>query len=1252
MKNILARSAHAFVGTVLILLVGLALTILATARMAAVDEASADDLFRTVKSRMVGSLQEHVTRYGDALRGLRSAAVASGGFDQARLEDWVNAQQIGQHYPALRLFGFARAVQHDDLPAYLKWLAARETEQKVVYKPLGNIQPQGESVVVEMLAPSAGNQQAIGYELSSEPRRAQGIDTASITGEPSLSESFQLVLDKETVYGMFLATDLKHEPAAPRLRDGLFKGYFFTLVYTKWLFGDLEREYQNLLDFELVDQGVSGEKAVYTSSNYLQHIAMGHDHSDTTLVVGGRVLLLRAVATTALHQQMYKRSPWQAAALLSMLTVLVAWAWWRLTTDRARIHARAEALSQRNVQLLDDERRLRQTVEASSRDYRALFETVQQHAIVSEADGQGRILTVNDAFVDVSGYQRAELIGQDHRILNSGVHSKIFWTEMWRSLHAGRSWRAEVCNRRKDGTIYWVDSMVTPFMNERGRLQRCVSVRLNITDRILGAEALREAKEQAENASRYKSQFLANMSHEIRTPMNAVLGMLQLLKTTPLQAPQLDYASKAESAAKSLLGILNDILDFSKVEAGKMQLDPNPFDFDQMMKDLGVVLTSNLGHKRLEVLFDLAPDIPQVLIGDELRLRQVLINLAGNAIKFTPQGEVIVRVRVAERNGDTAHVSFSVEDTGIGISQQHQEHIFEGFRQAEASTSRQYGGTGLGLSICRRLVALMGGEMKLESTPGVGSTFSFTLPFVVPETPEAAITRPQAGPDYLNLRTLVIEDNLMSQVLMVNLLGSLGWRADKADSGTAALALIEQELQADHPYDAVFLDWDMPDKDGWATQAAIAQLYATQAPHRQAPIFVMVTGHGTGAWEQLSPEQRQKIDAYLPKPVTASSLYNAVAGREGLQISSDKGAVEHEQPLTGMVILLVEDNPINQQVAQELLTQQGAQVVVADNGRAAVEYLGPEDHGIDVVLMDMQMPVMDGLQATHVIREILKRSDLPIVAMTANAMASDKEACLEAGMNDHVPKPFELAMLVKTLLKWRAVQPALADEWPSAKGQGQHAPVLSEPKPLAADANAWPDDVNAAAALARLGQHQGLYKRLLEQFAVQLAQTRVQLQQPAASHNAQRSLFHALKGSALSVGADTLARKAAAAEIHHQEAAESGAALEGTCAPDQQALEALARTERSIAEWLTRLHVVLSSESNTGWPDAQETNHMLTLLQGSDMEALALIDAWCQRFPHLVSDARWRVLIDRLNAMDFEGAAAVLAALTESDICS
>lgn len=867
--------------------------------------------------------------------------------------------------------------------------------------------------------------------------------------------------------------------------------------------------------------------------------------------------------------------------------------------DRGRVVSRsAEGKPLRMVGTYTDlssQKAATKALEAALRESSALLNTLNRHAIISVADPSGRITDVNDAFCNISEYSRAELIGQQHSIVNSGHHPKSFWISMWQDIASGKPWRHSVCNRAKSGRLYWVDTFIAPFKDEQGGIEKYISIRIDITQaktyeqhlqaardqfrkaaevaqmgvwrwditsgniewnermheiyekpndvrassayydywvsclhpedaaptlakldaavnhgqvynpvfRIITPSgqvrfiqaggiveyspqgqplgmmginiditeqhtaqlALHDAKQAAENANQAKSAFLANMSHELRTPMNAILGMLALLNKTELTPRQADYSRKTEGAARALLGLLNDILDLSKAEAGKMTLDPHPFSLTTLMRDLSVILSATVSNKPVEVLFDIAKDVPKQWVGDALRLQQVLVNLGGNAIKFTPQGTVVVRLEVQAQQGDTYWLRFSVTDTGIGIAPENQTRIFEGFSQAETTTSRRYGGTGLGLAISNHLVQLMGGELKLHSQLGQGSQFYFTCPF---QLAPAKALYPEEWPNGV-WRVLVVDDNPTTLDVLNRTCESLGWQVDTAASGQDALALLHARTQAGEHYHAIFMDWQMPGLDGWETSRAIRQMDATP----RAPIVIMITAYDREMLAKRSETEQVLINGFLVKPVTASMLVDAVmdAHRE-LAPKTTPLAPKPAPRLTGLQLLLVEDNLTNQQVAFELLESEGAKVQIANNGQEAVDYLS-QNPAPDCVLMDIQMPVMDGFTATRRIREHLKLTHLPIIAMTANAMAKDKSACLEAGMNDHLGKPFDLDPLVATLLQHS--RPAVAPPGPLAKNTPENTGLPLDNALKAAG-------FDKATALARMNGNEQLYLRLIPNF--------------------------------------------------------------------------------------------------------------------------------------------------------------------------
>ncbi len=1136
--------------------------------------------------------------------------------------------------------------------------------------------------------------------------------------------------------------------------------------------------------------------------------------------------------------------------------------------------------------LQERERGLRE----ARREAAGLYEAMNKHFIVSTADPQGTIAHANAAFCQVSGYAYEELMGQDHRIICSGMHPRAFWVDFWDTLNSGKPWHGEVCNRAKDGSLYWVDCIVVPMRSEAGKLEKYVSICHDISQRKTAQEALKnseaifsasfqsaaigmalltpkgrfsevnsalceflgytpdemkertaadmthpddraldaiqvprlvlgeiplyqcakryvhrqghtlwalesvsvardanglplflivqtvditarkraedalglsnalleesqkvakvggwqldvprghlywtaetyrihettpeefdptvdadvgyflpdsreritqaledalqrnvpydlelqtlttkgnlihvrttgtprmeegkvvqlggifqditqrkqyeqslqEARASAEHAAASKGQFLANMSHEIRTPMNAILGMLNLLQNTELTPRQRDYAAKTDGAAQSLLGLLNDILDFSKVEAGKMTLQPEPFRMDRLLRNLSVVLSANVGSKSIEVLYDLDPTVPEVLVGDALRLQQVLVNLGGNAVKFTAQGQVVLSLRKLSDTANTVRIEFAVQDSGIGIAPEHHTHIFTGFSQAEGSTTRRFGGTGLGLAICKRFVELMGGDIHLTSVVGRGSNFSFVLELPVVQDIPAELALPQL-PSLAPQRVLVVDDNPIAAELMLKMVRSWGWNADWASSGAQALEMMAQ-AQTQSPgalvYPTVYMDWQMPQMDGWECTRRIRQF---AAQHQLAqPTVIMVTAHGRETLTQRTDVEQDLLSGFLVKPVTASMLYDALmdasSGSSGLRQLA-KGRSSARQ-LAGMRILVVEDNRINQQVAEDLLSAEGALVSLAANGRLGVEAVAAAVPQFDVVLMDLQMPVLDGYGATRAIRQELGLTQLPIIAMTANAMARDRDACLAAGMNEHIGKPFDMAQLVSLLIRITGFAPP----------EMQAVRAVQEPNPTqaqsAAQAQPGVAGLDLAAALNRMSGKQALYTKAARIFSKSLATLvpALRAQLLGADSAAATMLLHTIKGNAGTLGATALASKAGA--------------LEALCHTPQglqqcvQELDALAdevhSTQEKLGQALAQLEPALVPQPAT--PSAANKVAVLAglravaeLLAASDMAALQSFTQLREPLvQHFGSDCE--PLDDALQNLDFETA--------------
>lgn len=549
--------------------------------------------------------------------------------------------------------------------------------------------------------------------------------------------------------------------------------------------------------------------------------------------------------------------------------------------------------------------------------------------------------------------------------------------------------------------------------NQQDEAIRVIGINRDITSERLLENNLRQAKEAADASNAAKSMFLANMSHEIRTPINAVQGLLQLLKATELTRQQDDYTSKAQVAAKSLLNIINDILDYSKIEAGKLEVETYEFNLDEIMSELAILSSPILGNKNVELLFDIDKTIPEHLLGDGQKLKQVLLNLTSNAIKFTSEGEIIIQLHRFVDESNINRIRFSVSDSGIGISAAQQQRIFDGFTQAEASTSRQYGGSGLGLVICKRMIQLMGGELQLQSELGKGSCFWFDLPcVVVDDSPQTAAT-PVVIDKYINV--LIVDDNAIALEILRKAVEQLGATVFLANSGSSALKQVENCLTNHQKIDVILMDYRMPDIDGFEAAIQIKAKFGAE----NLPIIIMISAFGR---EEVVASQKTKIapyDAFLTKPVTSKQLRQhlgwAITGE--LRLLTTKITPQKSKlPLQGIRLLLVDDNEFNRIVASELLQNEGAEVEIAIGGQEGVDAVVHGTNNYDLVLMDMQMPRVDGLRATRKIREDMRFDKLPIIAMTANVIAADIENCLLAGMNGHLGKPFDLDKVIETIL--------------------------------------------------------------------------------------------------------------------------------------------------------------------------------------------------------------------------------------------
>jgi two-component system sensor histidine kinase/response regulator len=633
-------------------------------------------------------------------------------------------------------------------------------------------------------------------------------------------------------------------------------------------------------------------------------------------------------------------------------------------------------------------------------------------------DTQGVYLGCNDAFARLHGRSVDQITHRTaHALLPHDVAERIT-AEDERVLTELASTRSEHWESYPDGRRVLLDAVKTPFWSSDGELLGLLVISRDITARKAAEEEVRRARDLAEDATRMKSDFLANMSHEIRTPMNAIIGMAHLALRTELSPKQRDYLRKIQDSGKHLLGIINDTLDFSKIEAGKLSVEHVEFELEKLLDNVANLITEKASAKGLELIFDIADDVPRSLIGDSLRMGQVLINFANNAVKFTDQGEVDIIARVRERTEKDVVLYFAIRDTGIGLTESQVGQLFQSFQQADSSTTRKYGGTGLGLVIAKKLAGLMGGEVGVESVPGEGSTFWFTARLGIGAGGSARAQRLIPAHDLRHRRMLVVDDNDNARSVLVEMLRSMSFLVDDAASGAAAITRTKEACHNGTAYEVILLDWRMPGMDGIETARALRALKLDPAPH-----LVMVTAYGRE--EVLHDAEQMGIEDVLIKPVGPSLLFDTlmrVLGGEpsGLhQVFAEGAGIDARlDAIRGARVLLVEDNELNVEVATGLLHEAGMVVEHAENGAVAVRSVQANHY--DIVLMDMQMPVMDGVTATREIRKVIGASKLPVVAMTANAMQSDRDRCIDAGMQDFVAKPIEPEELWQALLKWIA----------------------------------------------------------------------------------------------------------------------------------------------------------------------------------------------------------------------------------------
>jgi two-component system sensor histidine kinase/response regulator len=947
--------------------------------------------------------------------------------------------------------------------------------------------------------------------------------------------------------------------------------------------------------------------------------------------------------TTALHEraERQRRRAWQWVVISIACTVFVVLFLLEPSIrrgERERVAAREAALATAQA---------REAAESALRKLEVHRYALDQHSIVAVTDARGVITFANDRFCEISGYSREELLGSTHAIVNSGTHSREFFADFWRTLARGEPWHGELCNRAKNGSLYWVDTTVVPFRGANGRIEQFIAIRTDVTKRrfaeqqvakqeailrntariagvggwevelesgtplwseevyrihevspgtpvdlskaldfyppgareqvsaaidravregvpfdlevpfvtargnrrwvravgearhvdglcvtLMGAfqdvterrqiqELLRTAKDAAEAASHAKSEFLANMSHELRTPLNGVIGMTGLLLDTPLAPDQREFAEIARSSAESLLAVVNDVLDFSKIEAGRLHVESIDYELGAAFDAPIDAVALRAAEKGLELVVDVDPALPRRLRGDPTRVRQVVLNLLGNAVKFTDRGEVRLAARHVAAADGPPRLLVEIVDTGVGMTPEQRRGLFNPFVQADGSTTRRYGGTGLGLSISRRLVELMGGTIGVDSEPGVGSRFWFELPLTAAQEPAVDVDAVKLPGTHV----LVVDDHAINRRILERQLAPLGCRTTLAASAREAEAAWNASVAAGDAPDVVLLDHDLPDGTGLSVAA-----HVRGTPAGANVPLVLMSSLGT---RPSGADGAARLDRMLSKPVRPATLAACLREVLGRARGAAPAPVSAAAPLEGRRVLVVEDNPVNQKLARRLLEKLGARVELADHGAHALDLL--HTTAFDAVLMDCQMPVMDGYECTRRVRAGDAGPDarrLPIVALTANAMSGDRERCLAAGMTSYLTKPLDASALracLVEILGGGTKTAAVGGTPPASVAATESAPAGADSAGPDAPAPALFDD---AEFRARAGDDESFVAELIEIFSSTVERSVVELSTAAAQADATRvaSLAHGLKGSARNVAAHALAAAAGAVE--------------------------------------------------------------------------------------------------------------------------
>jgi PAS domain S-box-containing protein len=1109
----------------------LCLTIVAWHFISSSTERHAEERFHFIAESVKQRIDERMDVYENLLHAGQGLYSASHSVERSEWHEFVAHLNIDKDFPGVQGMAYAQRYTPADAAALEAGAHADGLANFKIWPPCNR--PSCVSVLY-IEPPTPRNLRALGFDMLSEPIRNAALAKAEDSGDAAISGKLTLLQetgkDVQAGFLMYVPVYRNGAPIATvEQRRAALQGFVYSPFRMNDLMAGIFRSSYPEVSLQIYDgREEIASSLMYSSTPQNSNASIAYPNSFSARIPLSAVndeinWTLRITSLPAFEDSIDRQKSLIVLIAGTMISLLLFGVISNLTSTRETAKTLAAEMT---VALAETN----QTLHQSEERFRLLTARVKDYSIVL-LDPNGIVLTWNEGVERLSGYKEHEIVG--HSFERFYLDEEISAEKPRQALHFARlagqyentGWR-----KHKDGSNFFADTLLTAIRDDQNSLIGFASITRDITQEKRIELDLRNAIEQAESASRAKSEFVANMSHELRTPMNAVLGMTYLLGNSELTPDQRKYLDMIRASGQSLLNVLNDILDFSKIEAGRMELSLTNFHLGDVLDATATIMSVNAGEKDLELAIGVEHGVPQMLVGDAMRLQQILINLVGNAIKFTEHGEVSVFVDMVEQKDGIASLSFCVRDTGIGISEEQQARLFSPFTQADSSMTRRFGGSGLGLTICRRLCELMNGRIELQSELGVGSEFRAIIPLQIAANQDD-VRRPKGR--LQDLRILIVDDNLTSRKYLQRNAQALGWHADTASCGNDGVALLRAGLESRKAYDAVLVDWQMPEVDGIATMQAMRAISDSMT----TPVILMVSAFGRG--KLLNLKEASLADLILSKPVTTCSLFDTLhevlMAQNKIEkittIDTGKHAMDHQ--LKGAKILLAEDNAMNQVVAKGMLEQAGAKVDIVENGQLAVDLLRATPDRYDFVLMDVQMPIMDGFAATRIIREEMGLS-LPVLAMTAGVTESERQQCVSAGMNDFICKPIDLGQMFSTIARYYPIGRGEAAPKVGQSVQTENAPVEDMRGVLDLDQLFQVASGNSAYRDTLLGLVRRIVDRGLEPIrAAHLAWDE------GRANDAKRAL-HSLRGEVGTLGADRFARAALAAEqamMNHETAA-------------------------------------------------------------------------------------------------------------------